>query len=363
MSENRGGRSPTVLIAAGGTGGHIYPALSIAREISKQGIKVHFVGSTYGLEGKVVPQSGYPLHLLPVGRLHGSVPTLERVKTLFLLPICFFLSLVILLRLRPIAVLGFGGFASGPSVFVAALLGFRTAIWEPNVMPGLANRLLSPFVKMIFLVFKDARHHLKCSKIVESGMPVREEMRPGREGRSKNEFHILVFGGSQGARGINEVVVKAVKEGGKWLDGVKIVHQTGVKDYDVVRTSYENREYVEAKVYIEDMLTRYHWADLVICRAGASTLAELAACQKGSVLVPLPTSADDHQLKNAQSLQRAGAAHLVEQKDFTVDVFKELIDKYKSHPELIVSMEKKVKSFYHKEAAAEIVRRLLEGVS
>lgn len=355
-----------VVIAGGGTGGHIYPAIAIARALQEKdpALEVHFVGTPSGLETKIVPKAGYPLHLMKVGKLNDGGGLFGKLRTLFGLPRAFVQSAALLMELKPEAVLGVGGYVSGPFLLVATLMGFKSAIWEPNAKPGLANRWLSRFVKKCFVVFDDAGRELKARSIIPVGLPVREEMEklgdePPRE--NDGEFHVLVFGGSQGARAVNEIVKKAVLRDSAWRKDVRIVHQTGKHDIESVRKAYEGLEGVEALEYLHDMDQRYRWADVVICRSGASTVAELAAVRKPALLVPLPTAADDHQRKNAESLVSQGAGILLPQKSLTADQLIEELGRLKSDSQLRADMRERLGRFHKPRAAARIAELLMSG--
>lgn len=356
--------SKNVIIAGGGTGGHIYPGIAIARAMTKlhPDIAVTFVGARGGLEEKIVPREGFPLRLVEVGKLHKSVGLKARLKTILALPIALWKSAIIVRELKPVAVLGVGGYASGPLVLMAKLLGCRAVIWEPNAYPGLTNRWLARIVDECLLVFREAARHLRGRKVTESGLPVRATMRPAPPdpARVSRPLRILVFGGSQGARALNETVSRAVTEGGDWLEGVELIHQTGSLDWPRVQQSYSNApRTVQAFEYLHDMDERYRWADLVVCRAGASTVAEICACEKAAVFVPLPTAADDHQRKNAEALAHEGAAELILQKDFTPARLKDLVRRYRDDRASIARLEESVRRFQHPHAAERIVARVL----
>lgn len=350
-----------VIIAGGGTGGHIYPGVAIARaiEIQYPNLKVHFVGAEGGLEEKIVPREGFPLHLVPVGKLHHSVGLLTRLKTLVRLPIAFFKALSILRTLKPVAVLGVGGFASGPILFVASLFGYRTVIWEPNAYPGLANRLLARMVDECFLVFEEASKLLKAKKTVMTGLPVRASMHPAPRGVN-DSLRILVFGGSQGARFINNLVSEAMRDTDGWLEGVELVHQTGPADFERIKESYKGApSSVQVFEYLHDMDMRYTWADLVVCRAGASTVAEICACKKAAIFIPLPTAADDHQRKNAEVLARGNAALMLPQSELTPLSFRDTLKRFRDDRTLISTFETNVEKFQYPNAAENIATRLV----
>jgi len=358
-----------VLIAAGGTGGHIYPALAIADAFKAHPeITVEFVGTAYGLENKIIPPKGYKVHHLPIGRLNSNVPLLERIKTVLLLPWAFVKSAVILQRERPRFVLGVGGHASGPLLLVATLFRFRTAIWEPNAMPGMANRILSRFVDECWVVFDEARRHMRGCKMNLAGMPVRKEIEETAMAlRPSLQFRILVFGGSQGARGINNTLIELVKEAGAWLDGVQIVHQTGSVDFPRIQQTYDSlvkagslkEGVIDVREYLHDMGAQYANADLVICRSGTGTLSELAACGKASILIPFPFASDDHQRKNAESLVSKGAALMIIQKDLTAASLRAAIDDLRAHPEKLTQMGQKIRNFHQPRAAETLVTQFL----
>lgn len=363
----------TVVIAGGGTGGHIYPGLAVAKELIARGYSVHWVGASGGLEEKIVTHAGLPLHLIRIGKLHSSVGIWDQIKTVLGLPLAFAQALMLALRLRPHAVLGVGGFASGPFLFVAALLNYRTVIWEPNAHAGLANRWLAKIVDECLLVFEAASRDLKGKRVHRVGLPVRDSIKPqSRDAVSGRKFRVLVFGGSQGARAINRVVAEWVEKTGLADGTVHLIHQTGKYDYAEVSGRYEawktaerskgvseDRLSLECREYIHDMDQMYAWADLLVCRAGASTVAEVAASGKAALFVPLPTAADNHQLKNAEVLAKAQAAILVEQKNFDVATLDQTVRRLKQNLAELGELEKNVLKFSAPGAAATIASYVL----
>jgi UDP-N-acetylglucosamine--N-acetylmuramyl-(pentapeptide) pyrophosphoryl-undecaprenol N-acetylglucosamine transferase len=359
--------SRKILIAAGGTGGHIYPALAMADAFKerKPEITVEFVGTLHGLENKIVPAHGYRVHHLPIGRLNSNVPLSERLKTVLLLPWALMKSALLLMSERPDFVLGVGGHASGPLLLMASLLGYRNAIWEPNAMPGMANRILSRFVDDCWVVFDEAKSHLHGRRIHVAGMPVRAEIESlGASAVStRKPFRILVFGGSQGARGLNTTTMEMVRAGGEWLQDVHIVHQTGPTDFERLESGYGDllgHGRVEIRDYIHDMAAQYAAADLVICRSGTGTLSELAACGKAAILIPFPFAADDHQRKNAESLVEKGAAVMILQKDLTVGRLRSAIQELRADPVRCAEIQKRIRAFHRPQAAAHLVGEFLE---
>lgn len=363
-------RSPRILIAAGGTGGHIYPALAMAEAFRKQRpqVAVDFVGTAHGLENKIVPAKGYRVHHLPIGRLNSNVALAERLKTIVLLPWALLESALLLRRERPDFVLGVGGHASGPLLLMASILGYRNAIWEPNAMPGMANRILSRFVDDCWVVFDDAKIHLHNRKMHVAGMPVRaeiEELNIPAKADGK-PFRILVFGGSQGARGLNTTTMEMVREGGEWLKDVRIVHQTGPADYERIKTGYGDilgKSAVEVRDYIDNMAEQYAHADLVICRSGTGTLSELAACGKVAILIPFPFAADDHQRKNAESLVVKGAATMILQKNLSTESLRSAIRELRDDPARRELISQRIRAFHRPHAAEQLVGEFLERMN
>jgi len=356
-----------ILIAAGGTGGHIYPALAIAEAFRslRPDTRIEFVGTARGFENKVIPQQGYRLHHLPVGRLNNNVAPVERLRTVLQMPFAFFKSLQILRQEKPDFVLGVGGHASGPLLLVAACCGYFSAIWEPNAVPGLANRWLAWFVDDCWVVFEEAKALLHNRHLFLAGMPVRDEIEHVPEARTASVFRILVFGGSQGSRGINDKIVELVRDNPKWLTGVQIVHQTGASDFSRINNLYlqiSPPPPIEVKEYLHNMAARYAAADLVICRAGTGTLFELAACAKPAILIPLPTAADDHQRKNAESLVAKGAALLLLQNELTSTSLREAIDSLRLSPERLRHMGQAIKTFHKPRAAESLVHEFVARI-
>lgn len=358
-----------IMIAGGGTGGHIYPGIAIAKALVRLDpeIQVHFVGTASGLEGKIIPREGFPLHMIAGGKLNFSGQPLEKLKTLLKLPWSFVQSAVLLLRYRPQAVLGVGGYASGPFVMTAAAFGFSSSIWEANVHPGMANRWLSKFVDKCFLVFEDSKKYLKSKNNFVLGIPVREEMEnaikasSGTGAVANNNFHLLHYGGSQGSRIIGRTLCAAILENSSWRDQFKVVHQTGSVDHQDFLERYKSiasSGMVEIQEFIFDMKKYYQWADLVLCRGGASTLNELAAFGLPAIIVPLP-AADAHQEHNARVLVDAGAAKMILQKDLTKERLTAEIEALKNSPETREQLKKNIRQFYRPQAAEQIAKELL----
>ncbi len=308
-----------LLIAGGGTGGHLFPGIAVAEEVVRRGGEVLFVGTARGIEARVVPSAGYALETLEVSGLK-RMGLMGQVRGLARLPAAYFRSRAILKRFRPDVVLGVGGYASGPMVMTAALWRVPCAIQEQNSVPGITNRILSRLVRTVLIAFDDARPFFPAKKIEFTGNPVRAKLvhaltsatPPG--GPSPR---VLVVGGSQGARGVNELVMAAVKELAAHGAVPPILHQSGQPDLDRCREHYRALglgERVQVQPFIEDMAAAYGNADVVVARAGALTLAELAIASRPAILIPLPTAADDHQSKNAARFAQAGAALVLDQR-------------------------------------------------
>ncbi len=311
-----------VLIAGGGTGGHLYPGLAVAGEFRSRvpGATVSFVGTAAGIEARVIPREGYPLDLIRSGGLKGkSVRAV--LRGLWLLPLSAVDAWRVLSRRAPALVIGVGGYSSGPVVLLAALRGIPTMLLEQNAMPGLTNRLLGRVVSAAAVTYEETLRWFGGRGFV-AGNPVRARFaRAAGESEpvpADGPFRLLVFGGSQGAHAINQALVAAAPALAASGVRLNVVHQTGQHDGDVVRDAYREAG-IEAVVepFFFDMDARMAVTDLAVCRAGATTLAELAMAQVPAILVPLPTATDDHQRWNALALVRQDAAVLIEQAALT----------------------------------------------
>ena len=313
-----------VLIAGGGTGGHVIPALAIARELrDAHGAEVRFVGTARGLETRLVPEAGFPLELIRVGQLK-NVSLMTRVRTMADLPLGVMRCVGLVRSFKPDVVVGVGGYASGPAMMAAILLRVPTLAFEPNAVPGLANRLVGRWVSAAAVNFEETRRYFRNARV--TGIPVRREFFEIGEKPAERTQRLLVFGGSQGARIFNEVMPKIAKGLMEEIPGLRILHQAGAKFAEAVEAAYgasgADATRWEVAAFLDDMPRRFADADLILCRSGASTVAELAAAGKAALLVPLPTAADNHQLKNAEVLREAGAAELrVQSNDAAMESF------------------------------------------
>ena len=306
------------MIAAGGTGGHLFPALAVAEAFRERdrANEILFVGSRRGLESTVLAREGYDLKTIDAAALKGK-SWAGKLSGLMALPGSLRQSRELIRSFGPELVLGFGGYASGPLVLAAWASRRKTAIHEQNAFPGLSNRLLGKFVGRVFISFESSAAHFPRSKTVLTGNPVRKRIRQGAPPPPGNgKFTLFVFGGSQGAHRLNETMGQAMGLLGEMKNRVRVIHQTGERDYEDVRQAYA-REGVDAEVhrFIQDMDRAYGAADLVVCRAGATTIFELMAVGKPAILVPYPYAANDHQTMNARTLVEAGAALMVADRD------------------------------------------------
>jgi UDP-N-acetylglucosamine--N-acetylmuramyl-(pentapeptide) pyrophosphoryl-undecaprenol N-acetylglucosamine transferase len=314
----------SVLIAGGGTGGHLYPGIAVAREVKSRvpDAEVAFVGTAAGIESRVVPREGFPLDTIRSAGLKGKSLGAV-VRGMSLIPVSALDAWGVLSKRRPSVVIGVGGYSSGPVVLLAALRGIPTMLMEQNAMPGLTNRLLARFVKAAAVTFEESVRFFPGRAVV-AGNPVRAEFVGGMHDEQSSPrtgdraARVLVVGGSQGAHAINVAMVEAAPRLVAAAPGLEITHQTGERDLEMVRDGYR-RAGVEARVepFLFAMDREMKQADLLVCRAGSTTLAELAALGRASILIPLPTAADDHQRKNAEALVAHGAARMIEQRSLT----------------------------------------------
>lgn len=310
-----------VVIAGGGTGGHLFPGIAVAEELAARGHEVRFVGTARGIEAKVCPKEGWPLDLIDVGGLKGG-GVLGILKGLARVPRAMLQSFALLRRLKPDLVVGVGGYASGPVVLAAALSGRPTAILEQNSVPGITNRILGRVVRAVFGAFEAAGAHFPRAKYRLVGNPVRRKVREAlsQADAGAGGGGVLVVGGSQGARAVNELMVGAMQKLRAQGAAPRLVHQTGEADRETVAAAYQAAGLaVDVRAFIDDMAAAYRAADLVVCRAGASTLAELTALGVPSILIPFPFAADDHQTVNARELEQKGAARVLVQRDTTAE--------------------------------------------
>ena len=331
-----------VLIMAGGTGGHVFPALAVADELQSRGIPVVWLGTRAGIEARLVPQAGYPIEWMSITGLRG-----KSTLTLFLAPLRIIMAcwqaLVVLFKRKPCAVLGMGGFASGPGGLMAWLIRKPLIVHEQNAIAGLTNKILAKLSTVVLQAFPSV-----FERGVTMGNPVRQSIceieepvtrfSKNQRDSQQSQLRVLIVGGSLGAAKLNEVVPQALQKIDK-NRRPEVIHQTGLKNIGSAKSSY-NDAGVDAKVeaFIDDMPSVYEWADLVICRSGAMTVFELAAVGIASVLVPYPYAVDDHQTFNARYLEDAGAAIIKQQDELTPDALVEIINEFDGNRKKLFDM-------------------------
>jgi UDP-N-acetylglucosamine--N-acetylmuramyl-(pentapeptide) pyrophosphoryl-undecaprenol N-acetylglucosamine transferase len=359
-----------VVIAGGGTGGHLYPGIAVARELlaRQPETQVSFAGTARGIEARVIPREGFPLDLIRSSGVKGK-SLVDRAKGASLLPLGLVDGWRIVSARRPDLVIGVGGYSSGPVVLVAALRGVPTMLLEQNAVPGLTNRWLARFVQAAAVTF-DSTQAFFGSKAFVSGNPVRPEFfaaaGPIQESALDDQAsvtRVLVFGGSQGAHAINVAMVEAAPQLAAGGSHLRLVHQTGERDVEMVRAAY-TRAGLQADVesFLYDMGEQLGRADLVVCRAGATTLAEIAAAGKAAILIPLPGATDDHQRRNAEALVAAGAADLLLQQDVSGAVLAARILALAGDGERRRRISAAARSLARPDAAKAIVDRALQLV-
>jgi UDP-N-acetylglucosamine--N-acetylmuramyl-(pentapeptide) pyrophosphoryl-undecaprenol N-acetylglucosamine transferase len=344
------------ILAGGGTGGHVIPALAIANELKKSyGVEVLFIGTARGIENRLVPAAGFPLQLVRVGALK-NVSLMTRAKTAFDLPRAVWDAGRMLNQFAPDVVIGVGGYASGPAMLAALVKHIPTLAFEPNVVPGFANRMVARFVSAAAVHFEETAKYFRHGEV--TGVPVRPaffEIPAKRPGTPT----VLVFGGSQGAHAINEAMIRCLPELCREAPGIHIIHQTGERDYNDALAAYRDLnntaiESAEVFKFIDDMPAAFARVDLVVCRSGASTVAEIAAAGKPAIFVPFPRAADDHQRVNAEALARVGAAVVVEEPKLEGVWLAETIAALLGDPSRLARMSEAARGLAHPNAARDI---------
>ncbi len=326
-----------IVIMAGGTGGHVFPALAVAQALMEKNWQVSWLGTQKGLESRVIPEQGIDIDWLSVAGVRGK-GIMAKITALFMLLKACLQARTILRQRKPDVVLGMGGFVAGPGGLMAKLLGIPLVIHEQNRVPGTTNKLLATFANQVLEAFPDsfkASVNAKCT-----GNPLRQQFLTASDVKHKTDasaFRILVVGGSQGAQILNEIVPPTIAA----LQGVQVRHQTGAAMQDEVAKHYKTQG-VDATVnaFIDDMIAAYQWADLVICRAGAMTVSEVAAVGIPAIFIPLPSAIDDHQTANARYLTDAGAGVMLTQKDLTVTTLLEQITQVRNQLETMSKLTK-----------------------
>jgi UDP-N-acetylglucosamine--N-acetylmuramyl-(pentapeptide) pyrophosphoryl-undecaprenol N-acetylglucosamine transferase len=353
-----------LLIAGGGTGGHVFPALAIAQEWLSRGNEreVVLVGTQRGIEMKLVPQAGLPLETLRVGGLKGKGGA-TLLKNLAMLVPAMLDAQRVLRKHKPIAAFGVGGYAAGPMLLAAWLGRVPNVIFEPNAEPGFTNRVLGRISKRIATGY-EVSAQAWGNKAIVTGCPVRPEFFAIASRRPERPFRLLITGGSQGALPINRAFVDAMDRLAARKNELAIVHQTGERDYNAVRTAYARREiHAEVVPFLTNMAERFAWADVIICRAGAITAAEVAAAGRAAIFIPFGRATDSHQLRNAQEMSRAGAGRLISEKELTAEKLTAEIFTLLDQPQEIKKLSTAARGLARPHAARDIVNLIEEAAN
>lgn len=353
--------NPSIVIAGGGTGGHVFPAIAVAQAIQKINpqAQISFIGTKLGLEHKLVPAAHFPICYVRVTGLKGK-SRLQKIKAILLMPMAVWQSLGYLRKVKATAVLGVGGYASAPALIAAFILRLPIAVCEQNSIPGLTNRLLSHLSRKIFGSFPNYRQLFAQKKFSLAGNPLRSGFEHRQNEATRIKGRIVVIGGSMGASFLNQAVPKAANLLKKRSISFSIIHQCGSKEVDLVKKRFEENN-IEAEVlpFIDDMLGCFLSADIVVCRAGATTCTEVMALGLPSLMIPLPTAANDHQSKNASFLSDNQAAVLIAQNEHTAEKLSEEIEKLLNNEDLRMHMANQAFALARTQAAEIIAQSAL----
>jgi UDP-N-acetylglucosamine--N-acetylmuramyl-(pentapeptide) pyrophosphoryl-undecaprenol N-acetylglucosamine transferase len=353
-----------LLIAGGGTGGHVFPAIAIAREWLSRGKEreVVLVGTERGIETKLVPQAGLQLETLRVAGLKGKGGA-TLLKNLAMLAPAMYDARRVLKRHKPVAAFGVGGYAAGPMLLATWLGRVPNIILEPNAEPGLTNKVLARISSRIATGYEVSARAWGAKAIV-TGCPVRPEFFSIAPRKPEKPFRLLITGGSQGALPINRAFVDAMDRLAARKNELSVVHQTGERDYDAVRTSYARREiYAEVAPFLTNMAERFAWADVIVCRAGAITAAEVAAAGRAAIFIPFGRATDSHQLRNAQEMSRAGAGRLISESELTPEKLTAEIFALLDQPLTIEKLSTAARGLSRPNAARDIVNLIEEAAN
>jgi len=358
-SSDRAPRALKIVIAGGGTGGHLFPGLAIAQEFMTRNNsnRVVFVSTGNPLERSVLSKTNFKLETITAEGIKGR-GFWKQIKSALKIPRGVMESFRILKTHKPDLALGLGSYSAGPVVVSAWLRGTKIALHEQNILPGITNRILARFANRIFVSFKDTETRFGPQKTRLTGNPVRKELlnhQPNEHAPDSKSFCVLIIGGSQGAHSINLAVMEALNHLTN-KESLYFVHQTGTADEQTVTDAYRRLE-IPATVqsFFRQMGPQYKQADLIICRAGATTVAEVTALGKAVIFIPFPFAADDHQTLNADTMARQGAAEIILEKDLNPRALGRKIEYYASHPEALKAMSSKAEQLGHPDAAKTIV--------
>jgi UDP-N-acetylglucosamine--N-acetylmuramyl-(pentapeptide) pyrophosphoryl-undecaprenol N-acetylglucosamine transferase len=367
-----------LVIAGGGTGGHLFPGIAVAEEFLARegGNEALFIGSEHGIEARILPRLGFRHALVAAAGIRGK-GGLSRIKGAVLLLYAYAQARRILKGFRPDRVLGVGGYASGPVVMAAKGMGLSCFIHEQNAIPGFTNKTLARFSDRVFISLEESGEYFPKGKILLTGNPIRKEILaafaqggnpphpPFSKGgcpTGREDFRLLVFGGSAGAHSINMNVIAALPFLSRFRDRLAITHQSGENDLAVVREAYRREGFRgEALPFIDNMAGAYHDAELIVCRAGATTVAEVTACGKACVFIPYPYAVDDHQRRNAEALLKKGAGFMILDRELNGESLARLVTELIENPERIAEAGRNARSLARPDAARVIVDEMLKS--
>ena len=356
-----------LVVAGGGTGGHLFPGIAVVEEFLARGSENEalFIGSERGIEARILPRLGFRHQFISASGIRGK-GVLSRLKGVVMLLYGYSQARGILRNFCPDRILGVGGYASGPVVMAAKGMGLKCFIHEQNSIPGLTNRALGHISDRVFISLEDAERYFPREKVVITGNPVRKEilasiLETKKKARENGEFRLLVFGGSAGAHNINKKMIETLPFLEKFKERIRIRHQTGDNDLDEVREAYKRQGFrAEAVTFIEDMAAAYGDADLIVCRAGATTVAEVTTCGKACIFIPYPYAVDDHQRKNAEALLKRGAGFMILDRELTGESLGRLLGELIGNPEMIELAARSAKGIARLDAARVIVDEIMK---
>jgi UDP-N-acetylglucosamine--N-acetylmuramyl-(pentapeptide) pyrophosphoryl-undecaprenol N-acetylglucosamine transferase len=348
------------LMAGGGTGGHVIPALAVAGELRQRGHRAIFVGTERGVEARLVPQAGFPLEFIRIGGIMNLGPV-QKLTSAFQLLTSTFQQWRKLAARRPVAVFSMGGFVAGPPVLAAILRRIPIVVMEPNAVPGVTNRWIGRYVHRALLSFPETARYFASGRTEITGLPIRDDFFRIAPKPASSVFTVLITGGSQGSRTLNDAARSSwplFRESGL---PVRIIHQTGLPTFEQIRNEFSNSGLTgEISAFIQDMPAAFAQADLIVCRSGAGAVAELAAAGKPSILIPFPFAADDHQLRNAEAFERAGASRLFLDRNWTGQAFFDSVRSLMEAPAQLAAMSESAHKLAHPGAAQRAAQILEE---
>ncbi len=351
----------TIFICGGGTGGHLYPALAIAQKLRQKEpeLEIIFIGSQRPVEKEIITKYGEKFIGLKLGGLKGK--GLKSTSSIFLIPAAIIKAIYLILKYRPQLVIGFGGYSSGPMILASWLLKKPRFILEQNVRPGFTNRLLRPFVPLVITAFEATLVYFK-PKGIFLGNPVRPDFHSIEAKKQRSPFTLLIFGGSQGSHFLNQLMTHTLPLLKPIKDKIHIIHQTGARDHAWVRKAYLDHSFISAEVesFFFEMPEKYRQADLIICRAGATSIAEIIASRRASILIPFSQAAENHQYWNAYELFSCGAADMMLENEATPERLSQKIFDYFNHPEKLKALETKLAELKTSEPEEKIASLCLE---